>query len=306
MRIAVITPAFNAAAWIGQAIRSVLVQTHADWRMAVVDDGSGDGTGAVAAGFADRRVRVIRQRNAGVSAARNRGLRAMDADAFLFLDADDWLVPDALAELDRALAAEPGAVAAAGAARFVGAQAGATTRRGLRPAGGALLPRLLVRNPFANGGHLLLRAGAVRNAGAFRTDLAYGEDWEYWVRIALQGRFAAARNPTPLLHVRERAEGAYARHAADPAAIRPCLDAMFANPMLETRFTPARLQTLRRQAEAESAWVAGRTRLRNGDVAAGRHWLLRSLAASPSARRAALLAVLWARGLLPGPPVPRA
>lgn len=299
LRIAVITPAYNAAAFIGDTIRSVLGQTHDDWRMVVVDDGSGDGTGAAAAGFADPRIRLIRQRNAGVSAARNRGMADADADALLFLDADDRLEPNALAALQQTLSVHPHAVAASAAARFIN-PLGRATRHALPAPHGDVLARLLVRNRFANGGHLLIRRDAARRAGAFRTDLTYGEDWEYWVRIAALGVFAAVAEKVPLLQVRERAEGAYLRQAADPAAIGPCLDAIFGNPSLAERFTQVRWQALRRRAEAENAWVVGRALHRAGDTSAAHAWLLRSVAAAPSLRRTALLGGLWARDLAVG------
>src|ERR1700722_12624504 len=107
MRIAVITPAFNAAPFIADAIRSVLAQTHRDLRMVVVDDGSTDATASVATSFADPRLTLIWQCNAGVAAARNRGMAAVEADALLFLDADDWLAPAALATLSATLDAAP-------------------------------------------------------------------------------------------------------------------------------------------------------------------------------------------------------
>ncbi len=159
-------------------MRSALAQTHADWRMAVVDDGSTDATASIAGDFDDPRIRVLRQRNAGASAARNRGLAELDADAFLFLDADDWLAPSALADLVRTLATAPDAAAANGAACFVDSAGGPGTRRRLHPVRGDVLAGLLVRNRFANGGHLLIRNAALRAAGRFRTDLTYGEDWE--------------------------------------------------------------------------------------------------------------------------------
>jgi glycosyltransferase involved in cell wall biosynthesis len=91
MRVGIVTPAWNVARWIDGTIRSVLEQTHADWRMVVVDDGSTDATAALVGRVADPRVTLLRQANAGVSAARNAGLAALDpgADAVLFLDADD-------------------------------------------------------------------------------------------------------------------------------------------------------------------------------------------------------------------------
>ena len=96
------------------------------------------------------------------------------------------------------------------------------------------------------------------------------------------------RDAGPLLWVRERDDGAYRRQAADPAAMRLCLDAIFANPALRSRFPASRLVRLRHRAEAEAAWAVGRALLRQGN-GAGRRWLLRSVAAAPSLRRVALL-----------------
>jgi hypothetical protein len=247
--------------------------------MVVVDDGSTDGTAAVVQRFRDPRLRLVSQSNAGVSAARNRGAAALTCDAVLFLDGDDELAPFALDTLHRTLAAVPGAVAAVGAYERGG--------RVFPPASGDLLERLLVRNLFVNGGHLLIRRDAVR---PFRDDLRYGEDWECWVRLALVGPFAATTEPRPILAVRERASGAYLRMATDPESFRPCLDAIHANPDLATRLSPDRRVAVRRRAEAEIAWVVGRELIRHKQTRRGITWLCQSLTAAPTLRRAAVLA----------------
>ncbi len=293
MRVGIVTPARNAAPWIAAAIHSVIAQAHADWRMVVVDDGSTDATSAMAADVPDPRLTLLRQPNAGVSAARNRGLAALDptADAVLFLDADDWLAPDALARLVAALHAAPQAVAAAGPC--------AIADRMLRPPAGDLVEPLLRRNRFANAGHLLIRRAAALEAGPFCPGLAYGEDWDYLIRLALRGPFAVAPGRAPVLHVRVRPGGAYYRLATDPAAFAACLDVIFANPALLTRLGPARLATLRQRTEAESDWVIGRELIRHGKCRAGRDWLHRSVRTLPSPRRLLLLAGAHALPLLP-------
>ena len=195
MRIDIITPAYDVAPYIGDAIRSVLAQSHRYWTMTIVDDGSTDETAAIAATFDDPRIRLLRQRNAGVSAARNLGLVASNAEAVLFLDADDWLSPDALATLAETLRTAPNAIAAVGPYQRVldgpgplAAATGAVSDGRVRaPASGDLLRALLVRNQFANGGHLLIRRHKVETAGTFNPGLTYGEDWEYWIRLACFG-----------------------------------------------------------------------------------------------------------------------
>lgn len=90
-RVGAIIPAYNAEAYIRDAITSVLEQSHPDVECVVVDDGSTDGTSAAAAEFGER-VRVVRQENRGVSAARNRGAQEARSELLAFLDADDrWL-----------------------------------------------------------------------------------------------------------------------------------------------------------------------------------------------------------------------
>jgi hypothetical protein len=203
------------------------------------------------------------------------------------------IAPDALARLAAALEPSPDAVAASGACAFVGS--GDT----LLPQCGDILERLLVRNLFANGGHLLLRRAVVQAAGGFRPALAYGEDWEFCIRIALLGPFVATRGPKPVLFVGQHSGGAYQRLACDPTAFVPCMDAIFGNPVLVSRFGPRRLTAIRRRTEAENHWIIGRELIRHGRQAEGRVWLRRSVRAAPTPKRAALLAAAYALPLLP-------
>ncbi|MSP04495.1 MAG: glycosyltransferase family 2 protein [Acetobacteraceae bacterium] len=64
-KLAVSAPAYNVAAYIGDTITSVIAQPHPDWAMVVVDDGSTDATADVGAKFADPRIRLVREGNAG-------------------------------------------------------------------------------------------------------------------------------------------------------------------------------------------------------------------------------------------------
>ena len=91
-RVSVVMPVYNAEATLCRSVESVLAQTHRDLELVAVDDGSRDASPGMLAAFAkaDSRVKVIRQDNAGVAAARNAGLRAASGTHVAFLDSDDW------------------------------------------------------------------------------------------------------------------------------------------------------------------------------------------------------------------------
>jgi glycosyltransferase involved in cell wall biosynthesis len=316
VHIAIVVPAFNVAHYLRDCLLSLLGQTHTDWSAVVVDDGSMDATSAVATRCSDSRIRLLWQRNAGVSAARNAGIAAaldyaspglgVAPDAFLFLDGDDWLAPGALSLLAEALEAAPLAVAATGRYARVALTDSARSRGRALPwslpswplpsrlgasclPSGWLLGQLMTRNLFANGGHLLIRREAVEAAGNFRTDLSYGEDWEYWVRLAVLGRFTAVPSRTPLLFVRERPGSAYLSHGTDPDAYRPALNAIYMNPGVVDRVGDRRLVDLRRRADAETAWSVGRELIRHGNRSEGCQWLWRSIRDAPNLKRLALI-----------------
>jgi glycosyltransferase involved in cell wall biosynthesis len=280
---------------------SVIGQTYRDWSMIVVDDGSTDSTSRVAGSFTDRRISLICQDNTGVSAARNRGIAAAASDACLFLDADDWLAPDALARLAETFSDSPAAVASVGG--YARQTAGRITRFAPPPCRENHLQRLLVRNLFANGGHLLVRRAAIDRAGGFRTGLSYGEDWEYWTRLALLGDFVPAACRDPVLFVRERPGSAYLRMATDPARFEAATSVIYANPDIIRRFAPEALRALRRRADAETAWVIGRELIRHGRHRDGWRWLGRSLRRMPTLKRFGLAALSWA-GIGPFRPYP--
>jgi glycosyltransferase involved in cell wall biosynthesis len=92
-RFSVVIPAFNAAATLARAIESVRAQSWPAHEIIVVDDGSSDATAEVARQFGEA-VRLIQQKNSGVSVARNAGAVAATGDWLAFLDADDWYAED--------------------------------------------------------------------------------------------------------------------------------------------------------------------------------------------------------------------
>jgi len=94
--VSIILPAYNAEAYIAEAIQSVLDQSYTHWELLLINDGSTDATERIIQQFTDFRIHYFEQENRGVSAARNVGLANMQGEFFCFLDADDVLPPKSL------------------------------------------------------------------------------------------------------------------------------------------------------------------------------------------------------------------
>lgn len=87
--ISVVIPLYNKEKSILMTIQSVINQSYTDFELLIIDDGSTDGGGAIAASYPDTRIRVIHQQNRGVCAARNRGIQEAKGEYIALLDADD-------------------------------------------------------------------------------------------------------------------------------------------------------------------------------------------------------------------------
>ncbi|MDO5299074.1 MAG: glycosyltransferase [Clostridia bacterium] len=101
MKVSVIIPCYNVERYLAQCLDSVLAQDMPDFEVLLIDDGSTDGTPAIAARYAQRdaRVTVLSQGNSGVSAARNLGLDHARGEWITFVDGDDLLERDALSRM---------------------------------------------------------------------------------------------------------------------------------------------------------------------------------------------------------------
>ena len=112
MRVSVIMPCYNAAPWIGVALRSLLNQTHVPAEIIVADDGSTDESAEIAEAFGPP-VRVLRLKNGGAARARKAGAAEASGDALMFMDADDLIAPNTLAAQVACLEQNPDAISLA-------------------------------------------------------------------------------------------------------------------------------------------------------------------------------------------------
>jgi len=198
--VSVVVPTFDGEAFVGEALESILAQQHEPLEVIVCDDGSTDGTLAILASFG-RRIHVLRQTNAGVSAARNRAAEQARGELIAFLDQDDLWEPEHLRVqvelLDRrgecGLAyADSRVIDATGAPHDLRSQH-------LRFAEGRIFEPLLQGN-FIPIETLVMRHELFRDLGGFRTDYTLLEDYELCLRAARRTR--AALTPRPLARYR--------------------------------------------------------------------------------------------------------
>ena len=107
--LSVIVPVYNVAPYLAQCLDSILSQSYMELEVLLVDDGSTDESGTLCDAYVqrDERIRLIRQANAGLSAARNVAMEQMRGEFFFFVDSDDWLAPEALAQPMALLVAHP-------------------------------------------------------------------------------------------------------------------------------------------------------------------------------------------------------
>lgn len=206
MLFTVVIPLYNKEGQVALALESVLAQTFTDFEVVIVDDGSTDGSSAeaaaVIAAHPDRDMRLLRQPNGGVSAARNSGISAARGEYIAFLDADDEWKPGFLATIAGMIEKYPDCRVFATNYEFRDAQGRVTPTimRHMRIEGdsGPLENYFQV----ATGSHPPLWTSAVtvkRNAldaiGGFPVGVASGEDLLTWARLACRHRIAFAKSP---------------------------------------------------------------------------------------------------------------
>lgn len=118
--ISVIIPVYNVEKYLRECVDSVLSQTYSNLEILLIDDGSTDSSGAICDEYATRdgRIRVIHQKNGGLSAARNAGLDAARGQYISFIDSDDFIGPLFIEVLYQTIKEENAQIAACGYCRF--------------------------------------------------------------------------------------------------------------------------------------------------------------------------------------------
>jgi glycosyltransferase involved in cell wall biosynthesis len=210
--VSVIIPTYNRAAMVQEAVASVLTQTYSDFELIVVDDGSFDDTARVLNSYSGR-IRVHRQDNRGVSAARNAGIAMAKGTLIAFLDSDDLWLPEKLAVQTAYFLNHPDAMICQTEERWVRNNVRVNPKNRHKKPSGLIYAsslHLCLVSPSA----VMIRRSLLDRVGLFDENLPACEDYDLWLRISC--RFPVYLIDHPLI-IKKGGHG-------DQLSKTPCLD----------------------------------------------------------------------------------
>ncbi len=229
--VSILITAYNAEAWLAETLASATAQTWPRTEVVLVDDGSTDGTLALARGFEGPGLQVVHQENRGACAARNVALRRAQGDFVQYLDADDLIEPDKIERQMHRLAEEPaGTVASCAWSRFYDGDLGTADFRpqpdwkDFDPARGWLIQSWEGFGTMPPLAWLVPRA-VVDAVGPWDEALRLNQDGEYFARVLTRAS-AVAFCPEARGYYRSGLAGSVSRRRDDEALrsyFRSCL-----------------------------------------------------------------------------------
>lgn len=193
----IIIPLFNKFNFLQKSIYSVLQQTYPYFELIIIDDGSTDGSSELVEGITDKRIRLIKQTNEGVSSARNHGISVAKNELLAFLDADDWWDSRYLEYMQNLIVKYTNE--SLFCSRF------ATILHGnvipghrffdsiIKDTTFDLLELAVVKNKLnlpLNSSNFIIRKSILKKSGIFDIRIKYYEDYDFFIRISLHSKVA--------------------------------------------------------------------------------------------------------------------
>lgn len=287
MKFSIVIPLYNKATYVCETIESLLAQSFNEFEVLVIDDGSTDGGGDLVAKISDPRVKLVRQSNAGVSAARNRGIAMARGEWVAFLDADDWHHPNYLACLVATQDSCPHAAAVA--TTFIPV----SENKNSWPAPLQIsrappkievitnLPARWMKGPMFLTSSIAARRQLLhRMQPCFHLNESNGEDLDLWFRLAEQTPIALAH--LPLVNYRIDAQNSLSAEHQFELTMPPFIERMRARAMSNAMTAKQRKSSLWFIAQMEVSMA--RTSLALGNRREGLQWAIRGRHAAKSLR----------------------
>lgn len=193
----VVMPMYNVAKYVATAIESVLAQTYGQFELICVDDGCTDNTLDIVSTYKDSRIRVIRQKNMGLSAARNTGISHARGLYVALLDSDDYWAPTKLQMHLSHFRNNPKLGVSYSASQFIDEEGNLLGIGQYPKLTNIHAQDIFCRNPIGNGSAAVLRKSMLLQMGKhvynngevrltyFDERLRQSEDVEFWLRAAL-------------------------------------------------------------------------------------------------------------------------
>jgi glycosyltransferase involved in cell wall biosynthesis len=226
MRVSVVIPCYNSQRWLPETLDAVLAQTFTDFEVVLVDDGGSDDLAGWADQVGDPRVRVVRQENSGVAAARNLGIAEARGELVAFCDSDDVWDHRMLELMVARYDGEPQVGLVYTHYDVIDATGNPTGRVEAYDFEGEVWADFVLVNPVAMSASMVPKrvfdhlGGFLVNRDRFPIDV---EDWELWIRIA--DRYPVAVVPEVLCH--------YRRHDSNSSNNTDSLDTAYRNLLQE-------------------------------------------------------------------------
>lgn len=224
--ISVVIPLFNKQEQIKNTLKTVLKQTFQTFEVIIVDDGSTDKSAQEAEKIVDDRIRLIRQDNAGVSAARNRGIQEAKYDLIAFLDADDeWKQEYLETQYNLSIKYPECAVFACNYEFHSPDGKNAKTHIEYLP---FTSTDGIINNYFKIATHshppiwtsaTMVKTEAIKSIGGFPTGVTLGEDLITWAKLACKYKIAYSRIPVAIYNFRSQIQLVTPRRAPDKTDI---------------------------------------------------------------------------------------
>lgn len=191
MPIPVVIPAYNAAWFISEAIESVLAQTHRDFELIVVNDGSTDNTLAIAEQYAamDKRIKVYTHRNMGTALTLNRGIELTEGEWIFLMHADDRMRPNRLERQLDFIRKHPELSLISSLVRHIDGKGRVIGRDNSKLVTAEAVERAIAANGLIGISHpaVAFRKRAVLDAGGYRQAFWPAEDTDLWNRMVERG-----------------------------------------------------------------------------------------------------------------------
>lgn len=201
--VSFVVPVHNAVSSVGFALSSILGQSYSNFEAVVVDDGSTDSTADIVAAYTDPRVRLFRKRQGGPSSARNLGIREAKGEYIAFLDDDDILFPTYLDDCVNIMRSSSGRSIVTSNAYYLFPTGRisdkVTFHSGELPKPARQLDHLLRSNFVCI--MSVIPKKVFDQVGLFDEALGRAEDWDLWLRAALNGwTFVHSRKPGGIIN----------------------------------------------------------------------------------------------------------